>query len=61
MGQLKGLWRDTWWLWIAFLIATVLLSFSVTFLFSLGILFLPISFCYFAYGRYDKEGKQIER
>ena len=61
MGQIKGLWRDTWWIWLLFIGATIVMAFAVTFAFLLGLLILPAMFLYFAYGRYDDDGNQIER
>ena len=61
MGQIKGLWRDTWWIWLLFIIATFAMAFMVTYAFLLGLLILPAMFLYFAYGRYDDQGNQVER
>lgn len=61
MGQIKGLWRDTWWQWLLFIGGTIAMAFTVTVAYLLGLLILPAIFLYFAYGRYDKDGNQIER
>ena len=61
MGQIKGLWRDTWWQWLLFVAATIFMAFKLTFAFLVGLLILPAMYLYFAYGRYDAEGNQIER
>lgn len=61
MAQIKGLLRDTWWLWLLFIIATFFMAFTLSRAFLLGLLVLPAMFLYFAYGRYDDDGNQIER
>ncbi len=58
MGQVRGLWRDTWWLWGLFV--TLIVSFaifdSIHFLLLLPI--LPGVFFYFAFNRYDEDGNE---
>lgn len=58
MNQLKGLWRDTWWLWCVFVGLVLILSVLQSFFFLLTLPALPISFCYFAFIRYDDEGNE---
>ena len=61
MQQLKGLWRDTKWLWIAFSIAALGLSFAMSPFFLILLPSLPICFGYFAFIRYDSEGNDKDR
>ncbi|SMP66009.1 hypothetical protein SAMN06265222_109170 [Neorhodopirellula lusitana] len=58
MEQLKGLWRDTWWLWCGFVAVVLAVSFLQSFFFLLTLPALPVSFCYFALIRYDDEGNE---
>ncbi len=58
MDQLKGLWRDTKWLWAFFVCFIALLAASISWFFLLTIPALPVSFCYFAFVRYDENGKE---
>ena len=59
MNRLKGLFRDTWWLWLLFFgTGTVLSIFAnVFFVVTLPILF--VAFIYYAMLRYDDEGNQV--
>jgi 4-hydroxybenzoate polyprenyltransferase len=58
LGQLKGLWRDAWWLVLGLLAASVFMGFAIAPL--LGILtpvvMLPVM-VYFAIIRYDEQGR----
>ena len=58
MEQLKGLWRDTKWLWAVFLAFVVMLSAFTSWFFLLTAPILPVSFCYFAFIRYDENGNE---
>ncbi len=56
--QLVGLWRDTWWLWCAFMTLTLIFSFVVGPFFLLLLPCLPVPFVYFAINRYDEDGNE---
>ena len=56
--QLLGLWRDTWWLWCAFMILTLVFSLAVGPFFLLLLPCLPVPFVYFAINRYDEDGNE---
>ena len=58
MKPLRGLWRDTWWLWVAFAGFIVVMAATVGFYFLLLLPTLPVTFVYFAYARYDAEGNE---
>jgi len=58
MNQLAGLWRDTWFLWLAFLAMIAGAAYFVTVLFLIGIWPLLLYFCYFAFVRYDDSGQK---
>lgn len=58
MNQLIGLWRDTWWLWTAFAIMTVGCSLLLGKYFLLLLPCLPIPYAYFAFNRYDDQGRE---
>ncbi|MGI9441388.1 MAG: hypothetical protein ACR2N1_02920 [Rubripirellula sp.] len=58
MKQMLGLWRDTWWLWTAFLVMTVAFSFLLGNFFLLLLPCLPVPFVYFAFNRYDSDGNE---
>ncbi len=58
MKQMLGLWRDTWWLWTAFVVLTLSFSFLIGIYFLLLLPCLPIPYVYFAFNRYDDEGNE---
>jgi len=58
MKQIKGLWRDTWWLWSAFVLITIGFSFLIGKYFFLLLPCLPVPFLYFAFNRYDDDGNE---
>ncbi len=58
MKQLLGLWRDTWWLWLAFVVMTLGFSGFIGVYFLLLLPCLPIPFVYFAFNRYDDQGNE---
>ncbi len=58
MNQLTGLWRDTRWHWIAFLVIVFGLAIFYHALFLVMIFQLLFIFCYFAYMRYDDDGNR---
>lgn len=58
MGPLTGLWRDTWWVWIAITALVVVLAVLVTWFYVVLLPVLPGIFVYFAYNRYDKDGNE---
>ena len=57
MGPLRGLWRDTWWLWCLFLGAIVGVAFAVTPFFLFLIPVFVVMFLYFGFVRYDEQGR----
>jgi hypothetical protein len=57
--RIKGLWRDTWWLWLFFSLMVVGIAALLSSWFFLFVwLTLPVSFFYFAFIRYDEEGNE---
>lgn len=58
MGPLTGLWRDTWWVWLMFVVVVLALGVLVTPFYVLFLLVLPGIFIYFAYNRYDQDGNE---
>ncbi|MEM9644723.1 MAG: hypothetical protein AAF989_07005 [Planctomycetota bacterium] len=58
MKQLQGLWRDTWWLWLLFLVLILGLSLMAGWFFLSLIPTLPCIFAYFAFIRYDEDGNE---
>lgn len=58
MGPILGLWRDTWWVWLVFVAIVVLLTWLVTPYYIVFLPILPGVFVYFAYNRYDSDGKE---
>jgi hypothetical protein len=59
VGQVKGLWRDTWWLWCILLVLDLSVSYFVTPFLLAMLPVLTIVFGYFAYMRYDDDGNDI--
>ncbi|MEW4451734.1 hypothetical protein AB1L30_03515 [Bremerella sp. JC817] len=57
MGPLRGLWRDTWWLWFIFLAAIIVVAYLVTPFFLFLIPIFVVMFLYFAFVRYDENGR----
>ena len=57
-NQLWGLWRDTWWLWTAFVGLTSIFCFVVGRFFLVLLPCLPVPFVYFAINRYDEDGNE---
>ncbi|WP_164103673.1 hypothetical protein [Candidatus Laterigemmans baculatus] len=60
MNRIKGLLRETWWLWTLFFVAIVVLSASVSSLFLFMAPALLVVFTYFAHVRYDEHGNPKE-
>ena len=58
MKQIQGLWRDTWWLWMIFVLLTIILAALIGKFFLLLLPCFPVPFIYFAFVRYDEEGKE---
>ena len=59
MGRFVSLIRNTWWLWLAFLIAGVSLTLFVSLIFLAVFPICACIFFYFAYVRYDEDGNFI--
>lgn len=59
MNQLRGLLRDTWWLWLLVFGAAIVMGVLVTWIYYLLIPVLLVTMVYFALMRYDKEGRNI--
>ncbi|PQO34488.1 hypothetical protein DTL21_13295 [Bremerella cremea] len=57
MGPISGLWRDTWWLWCVFMVALLGAVFFVTPFFLFMAPAFVVMFLYFAFVRYDENGK----
>lgn len=58
MNQLRGLWRDTWWLWLIFLALTIGFAVLIGPFFLLLLPCLPVPYVYFAFNRYDEDGNE---
>lgn len=58
MAQLKGLWRDTWFLWIGFGVLLLAVSVILSWFFLLMAPALLVCFVYFAFIRYDDKGNE---
>ena len=58
--RLAGLLRDTWWLWLIFLVICLFMSVRVSKIFLVMIPILSVTFCYYAMIRYDDDGKHKE-
>ena len=56
MNRIKGLLRDTWWLWIIFFVAGVLLTALVNLIFIVTFPILVFTLIYYATIRYDDDG-----
>lgn len=48
--------RDTWWLWLAFIVIAIVMTFLVSKVFLVTLPMLIVSFFYYAGIRYDDEG-----
>lgn len=48
--------RDTWWLWLAVTLVTVLLVRMISWFFLVNAPILLIFYVYFAFNRYDSNG-----
>ncbi len=59
MNRLKGLFRDTWWLWLLFFGTGTVLSIFANVLFVVTLPILFVAFIYYAMLRYDDEGNQV--
>ncbi len=55
MGRFRSLLRETWMLWVAFLIGGILMTF-VNLVFLITFPICIFTFFWFAYIRYDEEG-----
>lgn len=60
-AQLKGLFRDTWWLWLAFVAVVTVLTLLVGRIYLVAYPMLVGVFIYFAYVRYDETGQEKEK
>lgn len=56
MGQIKGLLRDTWYVWCLFAAMAIGMAVASSKIFLLILVVLPFSMAYFASMRYDKDG-----
>lgn len=61
MERIKGLLRETWWLWTIFFVAIAILSASVSGLFLFMYPALVVVCVYFAFVRYDEHGHPKEQ
>lgn len=59
MNQLRGLLRDTWWLWLLIFGVAIFMAIRVTWIYYLLIPLLVVSMIYFALMRYDKDGRNV--
>jgi preprotein translocase subunit SecG len=55
--RFKGLLRDTWWLWIIFLVISIVFIVRVSMIFLVTLPVLVVAFVYYASMRYDDTGK----
>jgi len=51
--------KDTWWLWLIYLIVNVILILFVGPVFWVVVPIMIVNFFYFAFVRYDEDGKFI--
>ncbi|MCP4081414.1 MAG: hypothetical protein GY819_07410 [Planctomycetaceae bacterium] len=58
--RLEGLLRDTWWLWVAFIVIAIVMSILVSKVFLVTFPILVVSFFYYAGIRYDDDGNHKE-
>ncbi len=58
MKQIWGLWRDTWWLWLGFVVFIIGFGLLLGNFFLLLLPCLPMPFFYFAINRYDEDGNE---
>lgn len=56
LNRLVGLGRDTWWLWLLFLIVSIVFTAAVDRLFLVTFPVLAFAFVYYAIMRYDDDG-----
>lgn len=57
MGPIRGLWRDTWFMWPLYLVTVLIVSYAVTPFFLVLIPIFCVIFLYFAFVRYDEHGR----
>jgi hypothetical protein len=60
MQRFQGLFRDTWWLWLALAFLGIVLMALVSFVFVVTFPISLFSFVYFALLRYDEHGNPKE-
>ncbi len=56
MNRFRALFNETWWLWVAFLVAGTLMSSLVSPIFLVTFPVCIFTFFWFAYVRYDDKG-----
>jgi uncharacterized membrane protein YhaH (DUF805 family) len=56
MRRFKALFRDTWWMWLALILAGCLMGTFFSFVFFVTIPICIFSFVYFGLMRYDEDG-----
>lgn len=56
MKPFQGLLRDTWWLWIGFMLSGILMAAFVNPIFLVVFPISIVTFIYFAMVRYDENG-----
>lgn len=61
MNQIKGLLRETWWLWLLMFSASLLMGILVTPIYLIVLPGLIVTMVYFALIRYDRDGNNIDR
>ena len=54
--RLEGLLRDTWWLWLAFVIIALVMTIAISKVFLVAFPILIVSMFYYAGVRYDDDG-----
>lgn len=60
MDRFAGLWRDSWWLWVAVLALACALAWFVSPVFLCALPICTVAFVYFGYIRYDESGNRRE-
>lgn len=60
MEQIKGLLRETWWLWLVFCLMIALMALFISAMFLLMLPVLAVVCTYFAFVRYDEHGNPKE-
>ena len=56
MKRLKAMWRETWWVWLVFLVFGIGMGSFVHFSFFTSLPISLVAFFYFMFMRFDEDG-----